>query len=105
MAEPLSPTTKCNAPAWDEGASSRFHPSSQDAAREALRLRAFALLTGRLPWVATPDSNDEAVSPPGSPVVFACAAPWDSHSLPLADGRVCQATRPDQSRNVKFARI
>src|SRR5262249_36971231 len=37
-------------------------------------------------------------SPPGSPVVFVAAVPRGSHQFPLADGRIDQTTRPDQSR-------
>src|SRR5438067_4598835 len=43
---------------------------------------------GALPWSASGPPNERGRSPPGSPVVFACAVPRDLHYFPLAEGRL-----------------
>src|SRR5215467_1069271 len=91
------------------GRSSRFHPSSDSRnARIALRAANGAPTVGDY-WVVlsfrgkaeesrAPSGMTPPRSPPGSPVVFVVAVPRGSHQFPLADGRIDQTTRPDQSR-------
>src|SRR5215471_7027284 len=90
------------------GRSSRFHPSSDSRnARIALRAANGAPTVGDYLVVLSFRSRAEKAfalgmtpprSPPGSPVVFVAAVPRGSHQFPLAEGRIDQTTRPDQSR-------
>src|SRR5207245_1416115 len=73
-----------------------FHPSSPGGSGEfdpdglqpqQRTRRAFAPVTGRIRGRLV-DLESGGRSPPGSPVVFACAVPRDLHSRPLAEGRL-----------------